>query len=1055
MLAAKWNCACLPASPTPLPEPRGYHGLSREGREVEATALHRLRFRLLLFVVVAACSWQSGMAQSIPPGGERLIHESWTFKDGAPESVEALAQTADGYLWLGTPYGLFRFDGRRFELFRSPFGEQLGSTNVSGLFAPATGGLWVGYRFGGFSFVKDGRVKNFIQPTGTVCCFAQDRRGAVWAASTRGVWRLDGSSWQPNPAEWSPGLSVDQLGLDRDGILWLLTDDKGPDLGRELFYLLPGGKEFKKAGDKLVTIGFTWDADNTVLTTPERRPQEPGSGIQLESSLPAYPILKRNAEQILDRANGLWVFLLTPTIFRHPAGEPLAAIVSQAEPGNSQAYELDPFRYARVVDREGSLWVGDPNGLHRFSYSPLMQPQLPDTRGHYFTAAPDQDGAVWISNGNGSEPSTLYHVSRDKVDIQKVQGDASVFGYPAPDKTFWFGGHGGLWHMVDRHATRIELPPDMADKTFGLVSATHDPTGGIWVTFGRAGLYRLRDGVWTSAGGRSDLPLGCVITFTDTMGRVWFGYPQNRVVVLDGDRAQPFGSNEGLEVGNVTAIFGKRSEIWIGGEFGLQQFDRGRFHTIHAIDKESLRGISGIVETANGDLWLNGLGGIVHLRRAEITQALKDPDYGVSGERFGRNAGLPGLPSQFGKWPTAIEGTDGRLWFTVNNAVVWLDPSRASNKAPPPPVAIESVSADDNGYGLDETLKFPARTSNVQIGYAAISLMDPEAIRYRYKLQEVDSIWHDVGTSTSVSYRNLSPGSYHFYVNASDTNGIWSGKIATVQFTVLPAFYQTNWFRALVAAFFLALLWGAYQWRLRQLHNQFEMTLNARVSERTRIARELHDTLLQSFHGLLLRFQTVSHLLPERPAEAKEKLDSAIDQAAEALTEGRDAVQGLRDSTIQNNDLALAINTVGQELVSESSDHCPAFRVAVEGESRNLHPILRDEIYKVAAEALRNAFRHAKARQIEVEIRYDDEQFRLRVRDDGKGIDAAVLSRQGSEGHYGLPGMRERATLIGGKLTVWSKAEAGTEVELCVPGSIAYATERGSWFSQKLAKSKS
>ena len=229
-----------------------------------------------------------------------------------------------------------------------------------------------------------------------------------------------------------------------------------------------------------------------------------------------------------------------------------------------------------------------------------------------------------------------------------------------------------------------------------------------------------------------------------------------------------------------------------------------------------------------------------------------------------------------------------------------------------------------------------------------------------------------------------------------------------------------------------------------------EARLEERVRERTRIARELHDTLLQSAHGVLLRFQTVSQLLPDRPAEAKERLDNAIDETANFITEARDAVQGLRDSTVQSNDLALAISTLGQELRTDSANHQPAFRVAVEGEVRNLHPIVRDEIYKIAAEALRNGFRHSQARGIEVEIRYDNEQFRLRVRDDGKGIDPAILSRQGGQGHYGLPGMRERATLIGGKLVVWSEVDAGTEVELRVPASTAYATaQRSSWFSRK------
>jgi signal transduction histidine kinase len=249
----------------------------------------------------------------------------------------------------------------------------------------------------------------------------------------------------------------------------------------------------------------------------------------------------------------------------------------------------------------------------------------------------------------------------------------------------------------------------------------------------------------------------------------------------------------------------------------------------------------------------------------------------------------------------------------------------------------------------------------------------------------------------------------------------------------------------------LTVLGKAFNHAGRQLSHQFEATLQARVAERTRIARELHDTLLQSFHGLLLGFQTVFQLLPERPMEAKQKLGSAIEQAAAAITEGRDAVQGLRDSIVKGNDLALAMNILGQELATDSSNHpTAAFRVAVEGEARNLHPILRDEIYKIAAEALRNAFRHAQAQHVEVEILYDTEQIRLRVRDDGIGIDPAILSSQGGEGHFGLRGMPERATLIGGKLEVWSKVGVGTEVELRIPTSTAYATtQRRSWSNSK------
>ena len=303
------------------------------------------------------------------------------------------------------------------------------------------------------------------------------------------------------------------------------------------------------------------------------------------------------------------------------------------------------------------------------------------------------------------------------------------------------------------------------------------------------------------------------------------------------------------------------------------------------------------------------------------------------------------------------------------------------------------------------------------------------------------------------TYTNLDPGSMCFACRARTATAFGMKQECRCRSSSRRPGGGPTCFAPTCRGLFLALLWAAYQTRMRQVQHAFEMTVEARVGERTRIARELHDTLLQSFHGLLLRFQTASYLLPDRPAEAKERLDSAIAHAAKAITEGRDAVQGLRASTVERHDLAVAIRTLGDELATDASAHPPpAFRVAVEGQPRDLHPILRDEIYKIAAEALRNAFRHAQAGLVEVEIRYDDDEFRLRVRDDGKGIDSEVLATQGIEGHYGLRGMPERAALIGGKLTVWSEVGAGTEVELRLPAGTVYATSaRRSWWSRLFA----
>jgi signal transduction histidine kinase len=369
----------------------------------------------------------------------------------------------------------------------------------------------------------------------------------------------------------------------------------------------------------------------------------------------------------------------------------------------------------------------------------------------------------------------------------------------------------------------------------------------------------------------------------------------------------------------------------------------------------------------------------------------------------------------------------------------------------PVPVGAESVLKKAIPYVESLTLSYADNVFSVE--FAALSYANSHRNRYRYGLEGFDPDWNEVDSKHRLAtYTNLNPGHYVFRVRGSNSDGVWNEEGVSLPIVITPPWWRTNTVRAGAVGLLLALLWAAYQYRIRQVQHAFEATLDARVGERTRIARELHDTLLQSFQGLLLQFQLVSNLLPRRPADAKEKLDGAIQHAVKAITEGRDAVQGLRSSTIEKNNLALAINALGAELAADGSGLRPAFHVAVEGETRELHPILRDEIYKIAAEALRNAFRHAHAGRVEVEIRYDAEQFRLRVRDDGKGIDPEVLATQGIEGHYGLRGMPERAAVIGGKLAVWSEVGAGTEVELRLPAGTVYATSaRRSWWSRRFA----
>ena len=384
------------------------------------------------------------------------------------------------------------------------------------------------------------------------------------------------------------------------------------------------------------------------------------------------------------------------------------------------------------------------------------------------------------------------------------------------------------------------------------------------------------------------------------------------------------------------------------------------------------------------------------------------------------------------------KASDGRIWYVAADGVSVIDPQHFPFNKLPPPVQIEQVTADHKTYDAAQGLRLPALVRDLAIDYVALSFVAPEQVKFRYKLEGYDNEWQDAGSRRQAIYTNLPPRAYRFRLMASNNSGVWNEEGALLDFSIAPAFYQTTWFRLALVVLFLALLWAAYMFRVRQLAMQFNRTLEARVSERTRIARDLHDTLLQSFQGLLLRFQSAAKLLPQRPDEARERLDNAIHQAAEAITEGRDAVQGLRASAFETNDLANAIAAIAEELKKDSAaGESPVIDLEVEGAPRGLNPVVRDEAYRIAGEALRNAFRHAQARRITVEIRYDKRHFRLRVRDDGKGIDEDAMQRQPS-GHFGLPGMRERAEIVGGRLEVWSKPNSGTQAELSIPGNIAY-----------------
>lgn len=488
----------------------------------------------------------------------------------------------------------------------------------------------------------------------------------------------------------------------------------------------------------------------------------------------------------------------------------------------------------------------------------------------------------------------------------------------------------------------------------------------------------------------------------------------------------------------------------------------------------ALDGIRAFIESDDGGLLFTGLGGINRLMNGKIEpysipgnlqplrvmRMLRDRDGGLwlgtwdrgivhvhQGKTEAYSNGLSGVDIA-----GLLEDSEGNIWVVTSTGVDRFR-APAANRITPR-VRIKQITADGKIFDVSNGLRLPPLVRDVTIDYTALTLVGPEKIHFRYKLDGQDPHWREVVNDRKVQYSNLPSGDYHFHVTACNSSGVWNEAGASLAFSIAPAYYQTIWFRAACVTALLLALWGLHGLRLRRLAKEFNLRMDERVNERTRIARELHDTLLQSFQGALLYFQAGVNLLPDRPdnGRAKQQLEGAMDQAAQAIAEGRDAVQDLRSSTIQTNDLAMALKTLAGELAAnETNQSAPAVGVRVEGESRDLHPILRDEVYRIAAEALRNAFRHAQAKRIEVEIHYDVQKFRLRVRDDGRGMDAKIVAETGRPGHYGLRGMRERAKAIGGNLELWSNVESGTEIELTIRANTAYAgaAQRRSWFPRK------
>jgi signal transduction histidine kinase/ligand-binding sensor domain-containing protein len=1005
----------------------------------------------------------------------QYAHSVWKVSDGFVKGITfAIAQTPDGYLWLGTEAGLFRFDGVRAVEWQPPHGERLPSSDIRRLYAARDGRLWLG-TFAGLASVKDGRLMRYPELDGQrIDALLEDRDGAIWTAGSKAyvgrLCRIQNDTTQCHGEDGRFGSSVSALYQDRAGNLWaggptgLWRWSPGPPTR----YAMPGPANPINAMIEL-DDGALLVSKRSGLTTLRNGKTEP---YPLPDGLGFQP-----GRLFRDRDGGLWIGALTDRGLLHVHDETVDLFTrSDGLSGNSVSQIFE--------DREGSVWIVTLDGIDRFRDLPVptmsVQQGLSSESVSAVLAA--TDGSLWFGTNKGLDrwhgrALTAYR-RRPLGAGGDAWGSAAGAGWSArlqrirevtqrdlaedPVDSLFEDHLGRIWITSQSRVAVLESDRVVAANPMpnGIVfSITEDRSGNVWMGH-QDGLLRLRDArvleriPWSRFGRTQP---ATAIRYDALHDGLWLGFRDGGLADFTNGQVRAwYGRADGFPDGWVTWLhIDSTQTLWAATEAGLGRIKDGRASTLTTRNGLPCDTVHWITEDDFNAVWLYTACGLVRIARTELDAWALNPNMQIRPTVFDANDGVPGHPFPQGYSPMVAKSRDGRIWFVPVGGVSVIDPAHLPFNALPPPIHIEQIMADGKVYAPSSERQLPALVRDLQIDYTALSLVAAERNQFRVRLEGRDREWQDVGTRRQKFYTDLDPGPYRFRVMASNNSGVWNEAGATLEFSIAPAYYQTRWFEAAMAVGSLALLWVAYQLRIRQVARGFNRTLDARVSERTRIARELHDTLLQSFHGLLLRFQTVLYLLPERPAEARAQLEGAIGHAAKAITEGRDAVQSLRASTVERNDLAIAIRTLGVELAGADNPtaHQPStLSVAVEGETRDLHPIARDEIYKVAAEALRNAFRHAHASRIEVEIRYDREQFRLRVRDDGRGIDPGVLGGQEIEGHFGLRGMRERATLIGGKVAVWSDAGAGTEIELSIPARAVYATAGPrSWWSRRFA----
>lgn len=1055
------------------------------------------RVALLSVLLFSALISVDGSSGNVPPASGLALSASFdslprtiTVKEGRdirfrrlPRSsglsqtrVAAVTQDGVGFLWFATQYGLNRFDGYKSKVFKHELrrADSLSCVYVRALLVDHAGRLWAGcdgyldrYEPTTETFIHHPIDPNSSGTLSQILRMDEDHAGNLWIATTRGLYKFDPNSSRttrylhdPQDRDSLSANLIYKAHEDRTGRFWVAGaggleefDVKKGKVKRRAPLRMPLGwfhqdrfGVFWIASDDLSCTLASWNlsTDQIKCHSIEYLINDKWERINL-------------GQLIEDRDGTLWFTSSHGLLKLGPDRSEL--IRYHSNPLDVESLESDNMIYI-FQDKEGNIWtclqVTEPN---YFAYGPQDFENFTYQRGGLVdplvtSIYEDHRGILWIGSMGGlnridrrSGKNVVPPGSGVRNEILSILEDRSQVLFAG---TF----HRGL-ERIDPDSG--QMSPYIQGKNSNsaknpIMKLIFDHAGDLWAAaYGGVGRFNARTGNFITFAPEHEDSLGYQAIAEDVDGTMWVGAQTGLHHFDPGTQRFTFLQHRpddprSLSDNRVNAIHIDRSgRMWVGTQNGLDQYDRksGTFTIYTELDGLAGNVVSCILEDRRGALWMSTNNGVSRL----------DPTRNRF-ENYSASDGLPG-PDLTG-WGACYQSASGEMFFGGFSGATAFYPERIAHSDFVPNVVLTDfrlagVSLRPGRKPLlgksitfSNLVEITHTENDFSIEFSALSFFDPETNRYRYRLIGLDGHWHEVASDQRLaSYTTLPVGRYTFEVEGATNHGRWS-EPTRLAIQILPAWYQTQTFRALCLLVTVIALWSAYLLRIKSLQHRFGVVLEARVAERTRIARDLHDTLLQSLHGLLFRFQAARNMLPRRPEEAMKALDGVITRTEQAIAESRDAIKDLRAVSAAQSDMVGWLTATGNELAGTQGTNSdpPLFSVTVEGEPQQLAPMIQDEVCRIAHEVLLNAFRHAEAHRVEADIRYDRHSLRLRFRDDGKGIDPEILREGGRPGHWGLPGMRERAQRIGAQLDFWSEAGAGTEVQLSVSATIAYEETR-------------